>query len=114
MALQPVDMQALFNQFDTLGKEQNALQQGLTVQENLQQQKDQLKTAADNRRVKEARSEEEQDQAVKDATQGGTQQGQTSRQADKNTGDSDSADDNTEEKEPAWEPYLGRHVDISS
>jgi hypothetical protein len=115
MALQPVDMQALFNQFDALGKEQNAVQQGLTVQEGLQDQKQQMKVAEENRRVRQTQADEQQQQEVKDATQGGgANKNKENHRPEAGDADEELSPDKDDEKGgQAWETYLGRHVDIS-
>jgi len=111
MAIQPIDLQALFTQIDKVGKNQALLREGLQTQEALQQQQSQRKLEENVQSVNQAQEMGEEAEKVKDdsgrgahAKQGGGKE------------KSEEEDDSAEEKkkpELIKDPALGRNIDIS-
>ena len=107
MAIQPIDLQALFTQVDKVGKNQTMLRDGQQIQENIQQAETQRKLEENVRSVNEAQNMGEEAGTIKDQKGRGANQGGTKG--------------NQEEEEPAEDdkpelirdPALGRNIDIS-
>ena len=109
MAIQPIDLQALFTQIDKVGKNQAVMREGHQIQDALQQVQIQRKLEENVRSVNEAPEMGEEAETIKD---------QNGRRFHARQG---GAGGDKEEEEPAEEekqqlirdPALGRNIDIS-
>ena len=109
MAIQPIDLQALFSQIDKVGKTQAVLREGQQLQENLHQIQTQKKLEENVQSVNEAQDMGKESAKVKDENGKGAQArgGGRGRQEDN--------------EEPGREgnlslirdPALGRNIDIT-
>ena len=109
MAIQPIDLQALFTQIDKVGKNQAVLREGQQIQDALQQAQTQRKLEENVRSVNEAQEMGEEAETIKDqngrgshANQGGAR---GKKEEEESTGD--------EKPELIRDPTLGRNIDIS-
>ena len=109
MAIQPIDLQALFTQLDKVGKNQAVLKEGQPIHEALQQAQTQRKLEENVRSVNETQNMGEEAETIKEqkgrgshANQGGAK-GQHEEEAP--------AED--EKPELIRDPTLGRNIDIS-
>ena len=111
MAIQPIDLQAIFSQIDKVGKTQSTLREGQQIQDSLQQIQTQRKLEENVRSVNEAQETGEETDRIKDDNKG--------RGAYANQGGGKGKQENEEEEsgEDASElirnPALGRNIDIS-
>ena len=111
MAIQPIDLQALFTQLDKVGKSQAMQKEGHQIQEALQQVQSQRKLEQNVQSVNEAQNMGEEAETIKDENRRGTHtyQGRT-------TGKQDEEDDPApvdEKRDLIRDPALGRNLDIS-
>ena len=110
MAIQPIDLQALFTQLDKVGKSQAFQREGLQIQEALQQVQSQRKLEQNIQSVNQAQNMGEEAGTIKDENRkGANQQG-------KNVGKQDEEDDPApvdEKKDLIRDPALGRNLDIT-
>jgi DNA-directed RNA polymerase alpha subunit len=112
MAIQPIDLQALFTQVEKVGKLQSNQREGLQIQQALQQVDSQKKAEAQVQSVNEAQDMGDEAEKIKD--------GNAQRQ---NPNSSEGKKEPPEEEEEAEEekddpslirdPTLGRNIDIS-
>jgi len=110
MAIQPIDLQALFTQLDKVGKNQAVLREGQQLQEANQQAQTQRKLEENVRSVNEAQEMGEETEVIKDQKGSGS-----------NAGKGGAKGNQQETEEPAGEekpelirdPALGRNIDIS-
>ena len=110
MAIQPIDLQAIFSQVDKVGKNQSALREGLQIQEALQQAQSQKKLEENIRSVNESQNMGDEAGKIKD------EKGRKSSGQNGENGNIEEEDDsNPEEKKPDLirDPSLGRIIDIS-
>ena len=110
MAIQPIDLQAIFSQIDKVGKTQAFLRDGQQIQESMQQLQAQRKLEENIRSVNEAQNMGEDAGKVKDENRRGSQANQG--------GARDRQDDAAEEEKQKRsglirDPALGRNLDIS-
>ena len=73
MAIQPIDLQALFSQMDKVGKTQAVIREGQQIHDSLQQMETQRKLEENVRSVNEAQDMGEETIKVKDEKGGGPQ-----------------------------------------
>ena len=110
MAIQPIDLQAIFSQVDKVGKNQSFLREGLQAQEALQQQQSQRKLEENVQSVNQAQEMGQEAEKIKDDSGRGAHAKQGG--AKEKDEEEDSAE---EEKKPELikDPALGRNIDIS-
>ena len=110
MAIQPIDLQALFTQLDKVAKAQVVQREGQQIQEAMQQVQSQRKLEENIRSVNESQELGEETEKIKDqqnrgaaANQGGTR------------GKKEEESEDAETAKPALirDPALGRIIDIS-
>ena len=111
MAIQPIDLQALFTQLDKVGKTQMMAREGQQIQDTLQQIQNQQKLEQNVQSVNQAQNMGEEAETIKDEKRRGFH--------DKNNGakERQSADGETGETDKSsafiHDPALGRNIDIS-
>jgi len=111
MAIQPIDLQALFSQMDKVGKTQAFLRDGQQIQESLHQAQTQRKLEENIRSVNETQNMSEEEGKIKDDNRRGAQAKQGGGTRGKQE---DTAEDQVEEKpDMIRDPALGRNIDIS-
>ena len=110
MAIQPIDLQALFTQLDKVGKNQAVLREGQQIHEALQQAQTQRKIEENVQAVNEAQDMGEEAEKIKD---------ENSRNAPGNPGggkgkpEEDGSDEEEKKPDLIRDPALGRNIDIS-
>ena len=111
MAIQPIDLQAIFSQIDKVGKTQAFLRDGQQIQESLSQLQAQKKLEENIRSVNETQNMGEEAGKVKDE---GSRQGAHAKQGGARE-NSEEAPEDMENEKPGLirDPALGRNVDIS-
>jgi hypothetical protein len=109
MAIQPIDLQTLFTQVDKIGKNQNAVQDGLSVQQALHGIHTERKTEEHIQSVNETQNTGDGIEKVKD------QRRQNHDQAGGGKKDRETQEDTAEEarRDEFSDPYLGHNIDIS-
>jgi hypothetical protein len=110
MAIQPIDLQALFTQVDKVGKAQSAQREGLAVQQALQGAQLQRKTEEHIQEVNEAQDSGDGAEKVNDRGQGRNSPAKGKREKGE-----DPAEGEEEAAQPSVirDPSLGRNIDIS-
>ncbi|MDR2782543.1 MAG: hypothetical protein LBB48_01640 [Treponema sp.] len=106
MAIQPLDLQILFTQMDSVGKSQAVQKDGLVIQQSLQNLKKQKSTEAHIQAVNESQNVGEGAGAIHDRGSRKFSERDGERRRDKER----------EEEEDAlklWDPQLGKNIDIS-
>ncbi|MDR0411291.1 MAG: hypothetical protein LBH75_04880 [Treponema sp.] len=106
MAIQPLDLQVMFNQLDNISKAQTSQRESLAIQQTIQNLHIQEKTQADIQAVNESPDTGDGAEAVKDRrarSQGGSEQDGKQRKNKQAQ----------EEARRLWDPLLGKNVDIS-
>ncbi|MDR0456728.1 MAG: hypothetical protein LBH20_08620 [Treponema sp.] len=110
MAIQPIDLQVLFTQLDTVGKAQSAQREGLALQQAIQGAQIQRKTEEHIQAVNETQNTGD-DGVEKVKDQVSRRQG-SSEGKKKETGKKESEREKT--SIPVFcDPSLGRNIDIS-
>jgi hypothetical protein len=112
MAIQPIDLQALFSQVDKVGKTQSDLKEGLQLQQALQGAQSQRKLDERIRSVNQAQDSGEGADRIRD---------RNSRRRDhrgvkeKDGTDGTDVDDevDSEQSEVVRDPALGHNIDLS-
>ena len=108
MAIQPIDLQALFSQMDKVGKTQAVIREGQQIHDAIQQNQTQRKLEENVRQVNEAQDMGEETARVKDDKGSGANAKNRGRQDD----NEDSAE-NGEKYDFINDPALGRNIDIT-
>ena len=108
MAIQPIDLQALFTQLDKVGKNQAALREGQQIQEAIQQAQSQKKLEENVQSVNEAQEMGEEAGKIKDENGRGARQG-----GGKGRNGEEEELPAEEKPELIRDPALGRNIDIS-
>jgi fructose-1,6-bisphosphatase len=111
MAIQPIDLQALFTQLDKVGKAQMVQREGQQIQESLQQAESSRKLEQNVQSVNQSQEMGKEAETIRDENR---QKG-NSRQGTGAKGKSEEEDDSVNEEGRALirDPSLGRIVDIS-
>ena len=109
MAIQPIDLQAIFSQIDKVGRTQSALREGQQIQDTLQQVQSQKKLEENVQSVNEAQKMGEEAETIKDGKGQGASQGGGRETA----GEKDGSDTEKEKPEFIRDPALGRNIDIT-
>ena len=111
MALQPIDLQALFTQMDKVGKNQAVLREGQQIQDALQQLQSQKKLEENVQSVNETQDMSEEPGKIKDENKGQGSSYTGHGGAKDENGEKDK--DDPEEKSTLFrDPALGRNIDI--
>jgi len=109
MAIQPIDLQALFTQVDKVGKNQAMLRDGQQIQDALQQMQTQRKLEENVRSVNEAQKMGEEAEKIKDQNGGGSNANKGGAKGKPE----DEAPPEEEKPDLIRDPALGRNIDIS-
>jgi hypothetical protein len=109
MAIQPIDLQALFTQMDKVGKNQAFIRDGQQIQDALQHLQSQRKLEENVRSVNEAQEMGEEAGKIKDEGKGREYQGG----ANERQPDDEEAPAEGEKRDLIKDPSLGRIIDIS-
>jgi hypothetical protein len=105
MAIQPIDLQVMFTQLDSVGKAQAAQKDGLVIQQTLQNIQKQEKTEASIQSVNESQNTGDGAEGVNERNgrkPGGRES--SGRRGKKNKDSKDAK---------LWDPQLGKNIDIS-
>ena len=111
MAIQPIDLQALFTQLDKVAKSQVLQREGQQIQEALQQAQNQRKLEQNVQSVNQSQHMGEETATIKDEQRRGTQTNQ-GRIMEKQE-EEDKPDTDEEKHDFIRDPALGRNLDIS-
>jgi len=113
MAIQPIDLQALFAQQATVGRTQAAIKAGQELQQTLSNAQAQKKTEENTRSVNETQELGKEASTIKERT--GAESGSQANQGKQ--GDGTSLDEDALEEDDSSKlfrnPALGRNIDIS-
>jgi hypothetical protein len=112
MAIQPIDLQALFTQLDKVGKNQAVLREGQQIQESLQQIQSQRKLEENVQSVNEAREMGEEAEKIKD-DKGRKSHARQDHQGGAGGKEEDVPSGEEKKRERIRDPALGRNIDIS-
>ena len=108
MAIQPIDLQALFSQIDKVGKNQAVMREGQQIQESLQQAQIQRKLEENIQSVNEAQNMEEETEKIKDEhRRGAAQRGGKGKEEEEASAEEEYIEPNT-----IRDPAVGRNLDI--
>jgi hypothetical protein len=110
MAIQPIDLQALFTQLDKVAKAQVVQREGQHIQQALQSLDSQRKLEENVQSVNESQELGEETEKIKDEQGRGASGG-----AHANGGKPEEPESEEENKKPEMirDPALGRNIDIS-
>ena len=111
MAIQPIDLQALFTQLDKVGKNQALQREGLQMQEALQQVQVQRRIEQDIQSVNQSQNMGEEAQTIKDEKRREGRANHEETRAKQNEEDEPVEED--ERRDMIRDPALGRNIDIS-
>jgi microcompartment protein CcmL/EutN len=111
MAMQPIDLQALFTQLDKVAKSQVIQREGQQIQEALQQAQSQRKLEQNIQSVNQSQQMGEEAATIKDEQRRGTHTNQGKTMGRQEDEDEDSTPE--EERDFIRDPALGRNLDIS-
>jgi hypothetical protein len=108
MAIQPIDLQTLFTQVDKVGKTQNAIKDGVSVQQAIMSIQMERKTEQQIQSVNEAQNTGDGVEKVKDRRE-------QNEQADAKKKDRETDEETTEDSESVVfsDSHLGKIIDIS-
>ena len=109
MAIQPIDLQAIFTQVDKVGKNQAALREGSQLHESLQQIQNQKKLEENVQSVNQAQDMGKEAETIRDENRQQADKGTSGEK--KNNANDDG--DNEMESDKIRDPALGRNIDIS-
>ena len=109
MAIQPIDLQALFTQLDKVGKNQAVLREGQQIQESIQQIQNQRKLEENIQSVNEARRMDDEAEKIKDDKGRRTPY----NQGGANEKENEEETENANKPDLIRDPALGRNIDIS-
>jgi hypothetical protein len=111
MALQPIDLQALFSQLDKVGKSQTVQREGQHIQESIQQIQIQRRNEQNIQSVNQAQDMGEEAGTIKDdKRQGGRENNAGARERQPQDEESGGPE---ERRDLIRDPALGRNIDIS-
>ena len=111
MAIQPIDLQALFTQLDKVGKNQAVLRDGQQIHEALQQAQTQRKIEENVQSVNETQEMGEEAEKIKD--EGGRKAQANQGQGKGKSSEEDDPDREEQKPDLIRDPALGRNIDIS-
>ena len=110
MAIQPIDLQALFTQVDKVGKAQMQQREGLQIQEALKQDDTQRKLEQNIQSVNQSQEMGKEAETIKDENRRKGNQGSAPKGKQEEESDSNAEE---ELRDLIRDPALGRIVDIS-
>jgi len=111
MAIQPIDLQAIFSQMDKVAKSQIMMREGQQIQESIQQIQIQRRNEQNIQSVNQAQDMGEEAGIIKDdKRQGGRENNSGTRERQMQDDESGEAED---KQELIRDPALGRNIDIS-
>ncbi len=110
MAIQPIDLQALFSQVDKVGKTQSELKEGVEIQQALQGVQSQRKLDERIRSVNEAQDSGDGAERIRDR-RGRRRDRRGVKDNEKSEGKD--GDGGAEESEVVRDPALGHNIDLS-
>ena len=114
MAIQPIDLQALFTQLDKVGKNQAALREGLQIHESLQQIQTQRRLEENVQSVNQAQNMGEEAETIRDEQRKGTHSSKgDAGEAFENQAEEGDPSAKKEKPDLIRDPALGRNIDIS-
>ena len=113
MAIQPIDLQALFTQLDKVGKSQAVQRDGHQIQEALQQIQSQRKLEQNVQSVNQAQNMGEEAETIKDENRRGTHANQGRIMGKQKQDEEDEPGQDEEKRDLIRDPALGRNLDIS-
>ena len=111
MAIQPIDLQALFTQIDKVGKNQAVAREGMQIHESLHQIQNQQKLEQNVQSVNQAQNMGEEAETIKDDNRRGSHENHA--RSNEKRSDEEEAASMDEERDLIRDPALGRNVDIS-
>ena len=111
MAIQPIDLQALFTQLDKVGKNQAVLREGQQIQESLQQIQTQRKLEENVQSVNETQEMGEEAEKIKDDKGRRSYANQDGARGKEEDGEEAASEE--EKPDLIRDPALGRNIDIS-
>ena len=111
MAIQPIDLQALFTQLDKVAKSQVIQKEGHQIQEALQQAQNQRKLEQNIQSVNQSWQMGEETATIKDEQRRGTHTNQGKAMGKEEEEDEPNPDE--EKRYFIRDPALGRNLDIS-
>jgi hypothetical protein len=111
MAIQPIDLQAIFTQLDKVGKNQAVIREGQQIQDSLQQIQSQRKLEENVQSVNEAQDMGEEAEKIKDEKRRRPQENHGDA-GERRQEEAESPGEN-EKMELIRDPALGRNIDIS-
>ena len=111
MAIQPIDLQALFTQLDKVGKNQAALKEGQQIHESLQQVQTQRKLEENVQSVNQSQDMGEEAETIRDENRKGAHS--SHGEASERHGEKDDASGENETPDLIRDPALGKNIDIS-
>ncbi|MDR0497055.1 MAG: hypothetical protein LBH42_05525 [Treponema sp.] len=109
MAIQPIDLQAIFSQVDKVGKTQAVQREGQQIHESLQQVHIQRKMEQDVQSVNQAQDMGEEAETIKDEKRRGAHDQHSGN--NERSGEEEYMED--ENPDLIRDPALGRNIDIS-
>jgi hypothetical protein len=109
MAIQPIDLQALFTQLDKVGKSQTVQREGQQIQGSIQQIQIQRKNEQNIQSVNQSQDMGEEAGTIKDEKRHGAREN-NARERKQQDKDSSEAE---EKRDLIRDPALGRNIDIS-
>jgi len=111
MAIQPIDLQAMFSQLDKVAKAQTAQKEGLQIQESLHQIQNQKKLEENVQSVNQAQNMGQEAETIRDENRKGSKPGKGEAHEKQSEGQEEDA----QEEKPGLirDPALGRNIDIS-
>ena len=111
MAIQPIDLQALFTQLDKVAKSQVIQREGHQIQEALQQVQSQRKLEQNIQSVNQSQQMGEEAETIKDEQRRGVNTYQGKAMVKQEEEDDPGPDE--EEQDFIRDPALGRNLDIT-
>jgi len=108
MAIQPIDLQAIFSQMDKVGKIQASLRDGQQLQDSLNQANAQRKLEENIKSVNETQNMGDESGKIKDENRKGAH-----HEGAKGKAHEEAEDVVKEKKDLLRDPALGRNLDIS-
>lgn len=112
MAIQPIDLQALFSQIDKVGKTQSELKEGLQLQQALQGAANQRKQDERVRSVNETQDSGDGAERIRDRSPRG-RHGRGADEKEKPEEKGSDATKDAEKSEVVRDPALGHNIDLS-
>jgi hypothetical protein len=113
MAIQPIDLQALFSQVDKVGKSQAFQREGLQIQQAMQQIESQRKAEEKVQSVNEAQDMGAGAEQIKDQEEHGQNESRRDGKHKDGEDEDPGGENGTVNPNLIKDPSLGRNIDIS-